>query len=153
MCASSGSSRSAGLHIGCRPAERSESEQVGGGSGGLPIATVRTPLVGHPPLPGKGKERIREIRCPTESEYLRAAVRCSDVVGPSRVEPSYAKIFAMRYRPPVGIHVWHPDFLTSYVVHVPKMVCFFEAAFENGLHFPLHPFFKCVLQHFNICPA
>ena len=38
----------------------------------------------------------------------------------------------------------------SYVVPVPKMVFFFEAAFENGLHFPLHPFIKNVLQHFNV---
>ena len=98
-----------------------------------------------PPLPGKGKERISEIKYPTGSEYLRATMRCSDVVGPGRVYPSYAKIFATRYRPPVGIYVCRPDFLTSYVVHVPKMVCFFEAIFENGLHFPLHPFFKCVL--------
>ena len=80
-------------------------------------------------------------------------MRCSDAVVPSWVEPSYAEIFATRYRPPVGIHVWRPDSLTSYVVHVPKMVCFFEATFENGLCFPLHPFFKCVLQNFNVCPA
>ena len=153
MRASSGSIRSAGLHIGGKPAEGAEAEQVGGGSGGLPSAAVRTPLVSHPLLPGKGKERINEIRYPTGSKYLRAVVRCSDVVGPSRVEPSYAEIFTTRYRPPVGIHVWYPDFLTSYVVHVPKMVCFFEAAFENGLCFPLHPFFKCVFQHFNVCPA
>ena len=31
------------------------------------------------------------------------------------------------------------------------MVCFFEVAFENGLRFPLHPFMKRVLQHFNVC--
>ena len=31
------------------------------------------------------------------------------------------------------------------------MVCFFEVAFENGLRFPLHPFIKRVLQHFNVC--
>ena len=43
--------------------------------------------------------------------------------------------------------------LTSYVVQVPKMVCFFEVAFENGLRFPLHPFIKRVLQHFNVCPS
>ena len=36
MCASSRSNRSTGLHIGGRPAEGSESRQVGGGSGGLP---------------------------------------------------------------------------------------------------------------------
>ena len=33
------------------------------------------------------------------------------------------------------------------------MVCFFEVAFENGLCFPLHPFIKKVLQHFNVCPS
>ena len=152
MCASSRSSRSAGLHIRGKPTKGSESEQVGGGYGGLPIYD-RAPLVGHTPLPSKGKERISEIRYPTGSEYLRAAVRCSDAVGPSWVEPSYVEIFATRYRPPFGIRVCRPYFLISYVVHVPKMVCFFEAAFENGLCFPLHPFFKCVLQHFNVCPA
>ena len=31
------------------------------------------------------------------------------------------------------------------------MVCFFEVAFDNGLRFPLHPFIKGVLQHFNVC--
>ena len=33
------------------------------------------------------------------------------------------------------------------------MVCFFEVAFKNGLRFPLHPFIKRVLQHFNVCPS
>ena len=33
------------------------------------------------------------------------------------------------------------------------MVCFFEVAFDNDLRFPLHPFMKGVLQHFNICPS
>ena len=125
MRASSGSNRSIGLHIGGRPTEGSESEQRGGGSGGLPIVAVRAPLVGHPPLSGKGKERIIEIKYPTGSKYLRVAMRCSDAVGPSRVEPSYAEIFATLYRSLAGIHIWRPDFLTSYVVHVPKMVCFF----------------------------
>ena len=27
--------------------------------------------------------------------------------------------------------VWCPDVLTTYAVEVPKMVCFFEVAFEN----------------------
>ena len=26
-------------------------------------------------------------------------------------------------------------------------------AFDNGLRFPLHPFIKRVLQHFNVCPS
>ena len=75
------------------------------------------------------------------------------VVGPSRVEPLYGEIFVARYGPPFGIHVWCPDVLTTYVFQVPKMVCFFEVAFENGLRFPLHPFIKRVLQHFNVCPS
>ena len=83
MRASSGSIRSAGLHIGGRPIERAEFEQVGGGSSGLPSAAARAPLVGHLLLPCKGKERINEIMYPTGLAYLRAAVRCSDVVGPS----------------------------------------------------------------------
>ena len=74
-------------------------------------------------------------------------------VGPSRVEPLFGETFARRYRPPFGVQVWSPDILTSYVVQVPKMVCFFEVAFDNGLRFPLHPFIKRVLQHFNVCPS
>ena len=75
------------------------------------------------------------------------------VVGPSKVGPLYGAAFARRYRPPFGVRVWSPDVLTSYVVSVPKMVCFFEVAFDNGLRFPLHPFIKRVLQHFNVCPS
>ena len=52
-----------------------------------------------------------------------------------------------------GVQVWSPDVLTSYDVQVPKMVCLFEVAFENGLCFPLHPFIKRVLQHFNVFPS
>ena len=80
-------------------------------------------------------------------------MRYTDAMGPSRVEPSYAKTFATRYGPSSGVRIWCPDLLTSYVVLVPKMVCFFEAAFENDLRFPLHPFIKSVLQHFNVCPS
>ena len=71
----------------------------------------------------------------------------------SQVEPSYAKTFATHYGRPSNVQIWCPDLLTSYVVPIPKMVCFFEAAFENGLHFPLHPFIKSVLQHFNVCSS
>ena len=108
----------------------------------------------EPPFPlGKGKGKINEIRYPSGSEYLRAAIQNAEVVGPSRVEPLYGEIFAARYGPPFGIQVWCPDVLTTYVVQVPKMVCFFKVAFENGLRFPLHPFIKKVLQHFNVCPS
>ena len=74
-------------------------------------------------------------------------------VGPSKVGPSYGATFARCYRPPFGVRVWSPDFLTSYVVSVPKMVCFFEVAFDNGLRFPLYPLIKGVLQHLNVCPS
>ena len=87
------------------------------------------------------------------SEYLKSAVQNALAVGPSRVEPLYGETFVRRYRPPFGVQVWSPDILTSYVVQVPKMVCFFEVAFNNGLYFPLHPFIKRVLQHFNVCPS
>ena len=72
-------------------------------------------------------------------------------MGPSKVGPSYGATFARRYRPHFGVRVWSPDVLTYYVVSVPKMVCFFKVAFDNDLCFPLHPFIKGVLQHFNVC--
>ena len=74
-------------------------------------------------------------------------------MGPSKVGPSYGATFVRRYQPPFGVRVWSPNVLTFYVVSVPKMVCFFEVAFNNGLRFPLHPFIKGVLQHFNVCPS
>ena len=108
----------------------------------------------EPPFPlDKGKGKINEIKYPRGSEYLKSAVQNALAVGPSRIEPLYGATFARRYRPPFGIQVWSPDILTSYVVQVPKMVCFFEVAFVNGLRFPLHPLIKKVLQHFNVCPS
>ena len=104
------------------------------------------------PLPlDKGKRRINLIKYRGGSEYLKSAVQHALTVGPSKVGPLYGATFARRYRPPFGVRVWSPDVLTFYVVSVPKMVCFFEVAFDNGLHFPLHPFIKGVLQHFNVC--
>ena len=73
-------------------------------------------------------------------------------VGPSRVKPSYGETFARRYRPPFGVRVWFPDILTTYMVQVPKMVCFFEVTFDNGLRFPLHPFIKKGLVAFQRLP-
>ena len=74
-------------------------------------------------------------------------------MGLRKVGPLYGATFARRYRPPFGVRVWSPDVLTSYMVPVPKMVCFFEVAFDNSLRFPLLPFIKGVLQHFNVCPS
>ena len=109
---------------------------------------------GAPPFPlDKGKGRVYQIKYPGGSEYLKSAVQNALAVGPSKVGPLYGTTFARRYRPPFGVRVWSPDVLTSYVVSVPKMVCFFEVAFDNGLRFPLHPFIKGVLQHFNVCPS
>ena len=153
MCVSSGPSHPRGLRIEGRPAEEPESGQTGSRLGS-PAAVVAGVLpVGYLSPPGKSKGKISEIRYPYGFEYLRAAVRYADVMGPSRVKPSYAKIFATRYGHPFGVRIWCPDLLTSYVVPVPKMVCFFEAAFENGLRFPLHHFIKSVLQHFNVCSS
>ena len=114
---------------------------------------VRVFPVGYLPPPGKGKGKISEIRYPYGSEYIRVAVRYANDMGPSWVKPSYAKIFATRYRPPPGARIWCHDLLTCYVVLIPKMVCFFEVVFESGLRFPLHPFIKRVLQHFKVCPS
>ena len=109
---------------------------------------------GAPPLPlDKGKGKINLIKYPRGSDYLQSAVQQAVIVGPSKVGPSYGATFAKRYRPPSDVRVWSPEILTFYVVIVPKMVCFFEVAFENGLRFPLHPFIKGDLQHFNVCPS
>ena len=108
----------------------------------------------EPPLPlDKGKGRIDEIKYPSGTEYLESTVQNALAVGPSLVEPLYGETLVRRYRPPFGVRVWSPDILTTYMVQVPKMVCLFEVAFDNGLRFPLHPFIKRVLQHFNVCPS
>ena len=107
-----------------------------------------------PPLPlGKDKGKINLIKYPGGSDYLKYAVQHVVTVGPSRVNPSYGVTFAERYRPPPGVRIWTPDVLTFYAASVPGMVCFFEVAFDNVLRFPLHPFMKGFLQHFNICPS
>ena len=103
MRASSRSSLSVGLRIEGRSTEDFESRRPGGGLGS-PVAVVAGVFpIGYLPPPGKGKEKIREIRYPCCSEYLRAAVRYADAVGPSRVEPSFAKTFATHYGPPSGV--------------------------------------------------
>ena len=74
------------------------------GSPAIVVAAV-LPIGYLPPL-GKGKEKIREIRYPYGFEYLRAAVRYTDAMGPSRVEPSFAKTFATHYGPPSGVLIF-----------------------------------------------
>ena len=153
MHASSVPSCPMGLRIEGRLTEESELWRTGGGFGSPASMVAGVLPIGYLSPPDKGKGKISEIRYPCGSKYLRASVRYTNVVGPSRVEPSYAKIFATRYGPPSGAGIWCPDLLMSYVVSVPKMVCFFEAAFENDLRFPLHPFIKSVLYYFNVCPS
>ena len=148
-----GPSRSSSLHIGGDSSAVPDSGRTGGESNRLAVVALRD-APGEPPLPlGKGKGRIDEIKYPVGSEYLKSAMQNALAVGPSRVEPLYGEIFARRYRPPFGVQVWSPDDLAFYVVQVPKMVCFFEVAFDNGLCFPLHLFIKRVLHQFNVCPS
>ena len=130
------------------------------GSGRIGSASDRSARVdlrdapGEPPFPlNKGKGRIDEIKYPRGSEYLKSAMQNALAVGPSKVRLLYGATFARRYRPPFGVQVWSPNILISYMVSVPKMVCLFKVAFDNGLRFPLHPFIKGVLQHFNVCPS
>ena len=148
-----GPGRSSSLRIGDDSFAVSGSGRMGGESDRLAVVVPRD-APGEPPSPlGKGKDKIDEIKYHVGSEYQRSAVQNALAVGPSRVEPLYGEIFARRYRPPFGVQVWSLDVLTSYVVQVPKMVCFFEVAFENGLRFPLHSLIKRVFQHFNVCPS
>ena len=140
-----GPGRSSVLRIGSNPVEASSSSRTDEGNGNL-VVVVHRAAPGEPPFPlDKGKGKINEIQYPSSSEYLRAAIQNAKVVGPSLVKPLYCEIFAAWYGPPFGVQVWCPDVLTTYIVEVPKMVCFFEVAFENGLRFPLHPFIKRVL--------
>ena len=121
---------------------------------GRPTMVAPRNIPRAPPLPlVKDKGKINQIKYPGGSDYLKFAVQHVVTVGPSKVSPSYGVTFAERYRPPPGVRVWTPDVLTFYVASVPGMVCFFEVAFDNGLRFPLHPFMKGVLQHFNVCPS
>ena len=103
MRASSGSSRFVGMRIKGRSAEDFESGRPGGGLSSPTVMVSGVLLVSYLPPPRKGKEKISEIRYPCGSEYLRVSVRYADAVGPSRVEPSFAKTFATRYGPPSGV--------------------------------------------------
>ena len=148
-----GPGRSSVLRIGSNPAKASSSRRTDGRNDNLAVVVHRVAL-GEPLFPlDKGKGKINKIRYPSGSEYLRVSIQNAEVVGPIRVEPLYCEIFAARYGPSFGIQVWCPDVLTTYVVQVPKMVCFFEVVFENDLRFLLHPFIKRVMQHFNVCPS
>ena len=148
-----GQGRSSSLRIGGDSSAVTGSGRTGGASDRSTGVNLRdAPGAPHFPL-DKSKGRLDQIKYPGGSEYLKSVVQSALVVGPNKVGPLYGATFSKRYRPPFGVRVWSPDVLTSYVVSVPKMVCFFEVACDNGLRFPLHPFIKGVLQHFNVCPS
>ena len=137
-----GSGRSSSLRSGGDSSTVVGFRRTGGASDRSAGVDLRD-VPGEPPFPlNKGKGRIDHIKYPGGSEYLRSAVQNALAVGPSKVGPLYGATFARHYRPPFGVRVWSPDILISYVVPVPKMVCFFEVAFNKGLRFPLHPFKK-----------
>ena len=104
------------MRIGSNPAEASSSGRTDGGNDSLAVVVHRVAL-GEPPFPlDKGKGKINEIRYPSGSEYLRAALQNAEAMGPSRVEPLYGEIFTAWYGLPFGIQVWCPNVLTTYVV-------------------------------------
>ena len=79
-----GPGRSSVLRIGSNPAEVSSSGRTDGGNDSLTVVVHRaTPGEPHFPL-DKGKGKINEIRCPSGSEYLGAAIQNAEVMGPSR---------------------------------------------------------------------
>ena len=148
-----GPGRSSSLRIGGDSLVVSSSRRTRGASDLSAAVELRNAPRALPFPLEKGKGRVNLIKYPRGSEYLKSAVQHALTVGPSKVGPSYGATFARRYRPPFGVRVWSPNVLTFYVVSGPKMVCFFEVALDNGLRFPLHPFIKGVLQHFNVCPS
>ena len=148
-----GPGRSSSLRIGDDSSVVVGSRRARDASGRSAVVEPRI-AAGAPPLSlDVGKEKINLITYPGCSDYLKSAVQHAVNVGPSWVDPSYGITFAERYRPLPGIRIWILDVLTFYAASVPGMVCFFEVAFDNGLRFPLHPFMKGVMQHFNICPS
>ena len=148
-----GPGRSSSLRIGDDSSVVVSTGRAGGAFGRLTMSKPQNAAEAPPLSFDEGKEKINLITDPGGSDYLKSAVEHVAIVGPSKVDPSYGSIFPERYRPLPGIRVWVPDVLTFYPATMPGMVCFFEVAFDNGLHFPLHPFMKRVLQHFNICPS
>ena len=106
-----------------------------------------------PPNPNKGKGKVGGIGVVDSSSYLGAAYKHARLEGPSGEGPGLMRAYKARFGFPPGVEPWCPDSSIFYVEEVKGKVCFFLAAFENGLRFPLHPFIKSVLQHFNVCPS
>ena len=88
MRVSFGPSHLGGLRIKEKTTEESELGRAGGGFGSPAFVVVGVLPVGYLSPLGKGNGKIKEIRYPYGSEYLRVAVRYADVMGPSHVKPS-----------------------------------------------------------------
>ena len=137
-----GPGRSSSLRIGGDPSAVASSGRTKGASDRSATVELQN-AHGALPLPlDKGKGKVNLIEYPGGSDYLKSTVKHAITVGASKVGPLYGTIFDKRYRPPFGVRMWSPNILTFYVVSVPKMVCFFEVSFKNGLRFPLHPIIK-----------
>ena len=148
-----GPGRSSSLRIGDDSSVVVGTERAGGIFGRSAVPEPRNAAEAPSPPSDESKEKINLITSHGGSDYLKYVVQHAVIVGPSKVDPSYGSTFTERYRPPPGVRIWVLDVLTFYAASVPGMVCFFEVAFDNGLRFPLHPFMKRVLQHFNIFPS
>ena len=130
-----GPSRSFSLRIGGDSSAVASSGRTRGASYCSAALELRNaPWALHLPL-DKGKVRVNLIKYPGGSKYLKSVVQHALSVGPIKVGPSYGATFARRYRSPFGVQVWSSDVLTFYVVFMPKIVCFFEVAFDNSLRF------------------
>ena len=98
-----------------------------------------------PKSPNKGKTKVSGVEVLGNVEGVGAAYRVVERIGASKVTPPQMKVLAACFGFPPGVQYWCPDAYTPYVSQVHKKVYFFIATFENGLHFPLHPFTKDVL--------
>ena len=78
MRASSRPNGFSSLLIEGRPVEEFESRWTNGGSSSLVVMVDRAPPADHPSSSGKDKGKISEIRYPSGSEYLKAAVKYVD---------------------------------------------------------------------------
>ena len=98
-----GPGHSSVLRIEINPAEASNSSLTDGGNDNLIVVVYRA-APGEPPFPlDKGKDKIKEIRYPNGSEYLRAAIQNAEAVGPSQVEPCTVRSLRPGYGPPFGV--------------------------------------------------
>ena len=61
--------------------------------------------------------------------------------------------FRDRFQFPERVRVCLPHKEERVCHFSPGEVCFYEAAFQYGLRFPVHPFIMELLGHFNIAPG